>query len=153
MSHYCQAALIACEDFRLHQRADGRNCIVEFIKNLGVDCDLITRAGSIQDLVRPASPTLGGRAEPDYEKVMLRDLAVAANLHNVSTIYLVNHEDCGAYAAFQFASREAELEQHRADLRAAKEIINKEFPGKEIKLYFAELEPGSGDNFLIKEAD
>lgn len=55
MSHYCKACLVTCEDFRLHQRKGGRNYIAEFIKNLGVDCDLITRGGAVQDLVRPSS--------------------------------------------------------------------------------------------------
>ena len=49
--HKCEAAVITCEDFRLHQRKDGRNYIANFIKSLGVDADLITRGGSIQDLV------------------------------------------------------------------------------------------------------
>ncbi|NCO79712.1 hypothetical protein CO116_01240 [Candidatus Falkowbacteria bacterium CG_4_9_14_3_um_filter_38_19] len=34
MSHHCPAAVITCEDFRLHQRLDGRNCLAEFIRDL-----------------------------------------------------------------------------------------------------------------------
>lgn len=142
MSHRCPAALITCEDFRLHQRQDGRNYVADLLKNIS-DCDLITRAGGVQDLVRPA--------QPGFDKSLLRDIGVSVNLHNASTIYLLNHEDCGAYSSFGFSSREAELEQHKEDLLAAKELILKQFPGKEIKLFFAELEPGSGDKFLIKE--
>ena len=142
MSHKCEAALITCEDFRLHQRKDGRNYIAEFIKGLGVDCDLITRAGSIQDLVRPP--------EQGFFKSILRDSAVSAKLHEADTIYLLNHEDCGAYGSMSFASREEEFAQHEADLAAAKKIILKKFPDKKVELFFAELKSGTKDEFIIR---
>lgn len=143
MSHHCEAALITCEDFRLHQRKDGRNCISEFIKSLGIDCDLITRAGGVQDLVRPG--------KDDYCDCLLRDGLVSVKLHEAKTIYLVNHEDCGAYSEFNFSSREEELKQHYHDLKEAKKTILENFPGKDIKLYFGELKPGTDDNFDIKK--
>ncbi len=143
--HTCEAAVITCEDFRLHQRKDGRNYIAEFIKTLGVDCDLITRAGSIQDLVRPKSD--------DYCECELRDLSVSAKLHSAKTLYLVNHEDCGAYGGMSFRSREEELEQHKNDMLAAKDKINAEYPDLDVRLYFAELESGADDVFVIKALD
>jgi hypothetical protein len=141
MAHYCESALITCEDFRLHQRKDGRNYIAEFIKNLGMDCDLITRGGGVQDMVRPK--------ERGYCDCLLRDAEVSAKLHDAKFIYLVNHEDCGAYGDMNFSSREEELEQHYKDLRAAKEIILENFPDKEVKLYFGELKE-EPDRFEIK---
>lgn len=143
MAHYCQAALITCEDFRLHQRKDGRNYIAEFIKKTGLDCDLITRAGGVQDLVRPP--------EKIYNECLLRDCKVSAKLHEAQTIFLINHEDCGAYAEMNFSSREEELACHYNDLKMARKIILEKFPGKEIKLYFGELQPGTTDEFIIKE--
>jgi len=47
----CEGVLITCEDFHLHQRPGGRNLTAELIKTLGFDCDLVTRAGAILDLV------------------------------------------------------------------------------------------------------
>jgi len=143
MSHYCPAALVTCEDFRLHQRADGRNCIADFIKKLGIDCDLITRGGGVQDLVRPK--------EAGFDKSVLRDAEVSCKLHQARTIILINHEDCGAYGSFNFTNREQESRQHINDLKAAKQIILENFGDKEVKSYFAELKQGSSDEFEIKE--
>jgi carbonic anhydrase len=140
MSHYCHTSIIACEDFRLHQRQDGRNCIAEFIKTIAVDADLITRAGGIQDLIRPK--------ETGFEKSLLRDLGVSVNLHDAKEICLINHADCGAYSDFNFQNKEAEFEQHKKDLLAAKEIIEKEFPDRVVKIYFADLKDGK---FEIRE--
>ena len=143
MSHHCQSCLITCEDFRLHQRADGRNYIAEFIKNLAVDCDLITRGGGVQDLVRPPHDGFGD--------CCLRDTEVSIKLHQSDVVYLVNHEDCGAYEGMHFDNREEELKQHRKDLQDAKEIILKKFPQKEVKLFFGYLKEGTDDQFEIKE--
>ncbi len=141
MSHTCQAALVTCEDFRLHQRSDGRNYIRDFILSLGVDCDVITRGGCIQDLVRP---------QPGFEGALLRDLRVSVDLHQAKTVYLVAHEDCGAYRHFGFKFRTDELQQHREDLRTAKQMINDGFPEVEVVLMLAELTPASTDQYVIK---
>lgn len=143
MSHHCEAAIITCEDFRLHQRKDGRNYVAEFIKELDCDCDLITRGGGVQDLVRPQ--------KDNFDSSVLRDAEVSAKLHEAQTVYLVNHEDCGAYASMNFSSRDEELEQHFRDLRQAKQMIEENFPGKQVKLFFGYLEKGSEDVFEIKE--
>lgn len=144
MAHHCKGAVLTCEDFRLHQRADGRNYIAELISDLGFDCDLITRGGGVQDLVRP-----GGEG---FENSILRDLNVSAKLHNADTICLVNHADCGAYAsAFNFTSTEEEFEQHKNDLIEAREIIKKEYPDKNYRLFYFSLEPGTGDIFKVTE--
>ena len=145
MSHHCEAAIITCEDFRLHQRKDGRNYVAEFIKSLEGDCDLITRGGGVQDLVRPK--------QQNFDSSVLRDAEVSAQLHEAHTIYLINHEDCGAYSDMDFSSREEELEQHFRDLREAKKLLEENFPGKQIKLFFGYLREGSKDEFDIEEID
>ena len=142
MSHKCEAAVITCEDFRLHQRKDGRNYIADFVKSLGVDADLITRGGSIQDLVRPETE--------GFCECLFRDSRVSAVLHSIKTIYLVNHEDCGAYGALNFASKDEEFAKHAQDLRDAKKKINERFPEVEVKLFFAYLAAGTSDVFEIK---
>jgi hypothetical protein len=152
--HTCKYALVTCEDFRLHQRGDGRNYVANFIKEIGGECDLITRGGAIQDLVRPKwiykIGTLFGFLYAGFRGSIIRDLTVSVKKHGVKEIILLNHEDCGAYEGMDFKGREQELNQHTADLHAAKEIIEKEFPGVEILLYFAYLKEGSTDEFEIK---
>ncbi len=74
-------------------------------------------------------------------------------MHNAEIIYLLNHEDCGAYSGMNFSFRDEELSQHKKDLAGAKEIILQKFPGKKVKLYFAELEQGTSDVFGIKEVN
>lgn len=142
MSHTCEAAVITCEDFRLHQRKDGRNYIADFIKSLGVDADLITRGGSVQDIVRPETE--------GFCECLLRDSRVSTALHNIKTLYLVNHEDCGAYGSFAFATKEEEMAKHTQDLKDAKEAISEKFPGIDIRLYFGYLKEGTSDVFEIR---
>ena len=141
MSHACEACIVTCVDFRLHGRADGANVIAEYARQLGVHGDLITRGGGIQDLVRPK---LG------CDESLLRDLTSSIQLHQVSQVHLVNHEDCGAYSDFDFASRHHELAQHRRDLRDARAILSRQFPAGAIHLALAELAPGTRDRFVIR---
>jgi hypothetical protein len=141
MAHVCDAAVVLCEDFRLHQRTHERNVLAAFVQELGCDCDVITRGGAIQDLVRP---------QPGFDQSLLRDLAVSVNLHKVKTIYLVNHENCGAYAHFNFTSRKLEIMQHYKDLQRAKEIVAQHFHGVKVEIRFAELDAGSGDKYKFK---
>jgi carbonic anhydrase len=146
MSHTCEACVVTCEDFRLHYRKDGRNYIGDFIKALNADCDLVARAGAVQDLVRPKGTS---------DETLLRDIGVSVNLHKAKTIYLINHEDCGAYASLAFKTRDEELDQHYKDLRAAQKILMDKFyyPGIQVALRFAELVPGTNDQFVIKEVE
>jgi hypothetical protein len=137
--HTCEAALITCEDYRLHQRKDGRNYIAQYILSLGVDCDLITRAGGVQDLLRQ-----GGTGSADS---VIRDVDVAHRLHQVELILLLNHEDCGAYAAFGFKTRDDELRRHQRDIRRTLRMMHLLFPSKRIIGSFAELETGISDIF------
>jgi hypothetical protein len=144
MAHSCEACVVTCEDFRLHQRADGRNAIGDYIRSLGVDCDLITRGGGIQDLVRPR---LG------FDDSLVRDLDVSVTLHGVKTIHLVNHEDCGAYGSHAFASRQDEMRRHRTDLELAREMIRRKFPGVDVVTAFGELQAGTTDRYVVRRVD
>jgi hypothetical protein len=140
MAHTCEAAVVICEDFRLHQRKNDRNVAAGFVSALGGECDVITRGGAIQDLVRP---------QQGFDESLRRDLAVSVNLHAVKTIYLINHENCGAYAQFQFADRNTEIMQHSNDLQKAKERVAAWFPGVDVQIRFARLESGSADQYVI----
>lgn len=145
-SHHCKAVLVTCMDFRLHQRADGRNYTADFIRRLRIDCDLITRGGSIQDLVR-------SKEGSGFDKSLLRDSKVSAKLHQVETVYLINHEDCGAYGEMDFSSREEEIAQHEEDLKKAREIINEEFPDVKVELFFGDLKEGTSDEYSFRKVE
>lgn len=158
MSHHCEAALITCEDFRLHQRKDGRNAIAEFIKTEGIDCDIITRGGAAKDLIFPKgeglSAVLKFFLKKFFTRSILRDVGVSVSLHQANKVYLAHHEDCGAYGGKKaFAGDEAEKNKHRADMKKAGEIIKKKFPEIKIKLFYGELKPGTDDDFVIKEVN
>lgn len=144
MGHHCGACLVTCEDFRLHRRSDGRNFIGEFIGTLSTDCDLIARAGSIHDLVH----TDTGRGA-----VLLRSLDVAVNLHGVESIYLVNHQDCGAYGHFAFTSLDEELERHRRDLLAARDMLRARYPSVHVVPLFARLDGPSDDQWVMTNVE
>jgi Putative carbonic anhydrase len=144
MAHVCGACVVTCEDFRLHLRPDGRNAIGDYIRGLGIDCDLITRGGAVQDIVRPRA---------GFDESLLRDIEVSVDLHEVKAVHLVNHEDCGAYGEYAFASRDSEFAQHHTDLLLAREMIRRRFPDVEIVLAFGELDPGSNDTYVVRQLD
>ncbi|HUD08923.1 MAG TPA: carbonic anhydrase [Candidatus Saccharimonadales bacterium] len=143
MLHTCEAALVTCEDYRLHQRKDGRNYVAKYILKLGVDCDLITRAGGVQDLLRPGGT---GFADP-----IIRDVDVSHRLHSAEILVFLNHEDCGAYKGFKFRDRDEELRRHYQDLRRTLRMMHLLFPKKRLIGSFAELKPGTTDVFDIKK--
>lgn len=137
-----RAVVLSCIDFRLNQRANRHNSIGRFTSSLGLDCFLVTRGGGVQDLVRPL--------EEGYRSSVMRDIRVGVKGHSAGQILLVNHENCAAYAHFEFRDREKELQQHYSDLFMAARIMGAEFPGIPVLLYFAELVPGFKDKFVVK---
>lgn len=133
---------IGCIDFRMNRRRDGRDYTGEFTARLGYDCFPVSRAGGVQDLVRPLSN--------GFKESILRDIRVGVKGHGASRVISLNHENCAAYAHFQFRNRAEEISKHEIDLKEAKEIITYEFSGIIADLYFAELIPGTKDEFIIK---
>ena len=140
MAHTCDACVVTCEDFRLHMRGDGGNVIGDFIASLGCDCDLVTRGGAVQDIVRPLS---------GYDDSLLRDIRVSVELHRVKTIYLINHDDCGAYGDMDFEDKQDELARHNTDLDEAERIILRNFPSVRVVKLLALLVEGSCDKYVI----
>jgi len=135
--------LITCMDYRLHQRANGRNVVAEFTRRfIAADCDLSARAGGILPLALPE------KIGPNSDAAVLRDLDVSVNLHGAKNIFILAHEDCGAYKAIaKFANSDDEFECLRRDLLRAREIIIQKFPGVVIRLFIAKLKKGSVDDF------
>jgi carbonic anhydrase len=135
--HSCEAAVLACIDFRFWketmQFAEGELGIktYDFPKLPGA-------AKAINDCL----------SEVD---VAMKCIGVPCDLHHVEKIVIVNHADCGAYGgSVQFkGDLEAEQKFHEGELKKAKEKILAQYPGKEVVLIYAKLvDEGENVDFL-----
>jgi hypothetical protein len=116
-------------DYRLHDQL--RNFIVT--ENLDRDgADIVRVAGVAKNLARPS--------DPSEREFVLQQLRVSAMLHGMKEIYLVNHEDCAAYGPENVPDSDEELMVHSKDLRAARTLLNEEFPKIDIRAYFMWLD-------------
>jgi carbonic anhydrase len=66
--------------------------------------------------------------------VILEQVKIGHDLHQIQKVILANHEDCGAYGS------EGTPEKHAADLKAAKEKINSLYPNLQVDLYYLHLD-------------
>jgi carbonic anhydrase len=70
-----------------------------------------------------AGAAIGVVAEPfkDWQKAFWDNLATSRELHNIKTVIVINHRDCGAakiaYGDAKVATPELETETHKAALR------------------------------------
>ena len=128
MKHTCQALMISCIDFRLVE------VINSFAKTEGLadNYDHLKIAGSALSLARPTGESI--------RNFLLDQIAVSLNSHQARVVYIINHEDCGAYGGKAACeSDQAEFNQHQIDLKSALEIIKNKFPEVEVKLYWLKL--------------
>mgnify|MGYP000268168473 CR=1 FL=1 len=125
----CRACLVSCMDFRLHEP------LRRFITAHDLDrdgVDVVRIAGVAKNLARPASPW--------EREFLLNQLKASVRLHEIREVFLVNHEDCGAYGLENVPDPEEELTLHAEDLRAAKEIVLRELPDVSVHTYFMRLD-------------
>lgn len=122
MSHTCHNLVLTCMDFRF------RNIHDDFIKSLG-DSDRVSLAGASKAIV-----------DKDTQAAILKQLVLSNQLHGATNIYIVDHEDCGAYGGKKaFQSDQEELNVHQDNLTKAKELILKELPQVKVIGKFAQL--------------
>ena len=127
----CRACLVFCMDFRLH------NQLRDFLASENLDrdgVDIVRVAGASRCLARPG--------DPSEREFMLRQLRIAAVRHGIREIYLINHEDCGAYGPDNITDSDEELMVHSRDLRAARAMLNEEFPEIDVIADFMWLDGG-----------
>lgn len=127
-SHHCKNIIIHCIDFRFIK------VINAFMNDqqLTGNCDVISVAGGVKNLVEPA--------EPQDRTALLKQIELSKKLHGVSAVYLVNHEDCGAYGGKQsFESDVRETEHHERHLRDASDMLATIYPDFTIHSYIARL--------------
>lgn len=112
-THTCRAIVVSCMDFRL------RRFLMKWTKgNLDqAGFDRVAIAGGVKNL-----------------PFVLEQIALSVKLHHIDEVYLINHEDCGAYG------EEGTFKQHKKDLLFAKKIIHQKFPKLKITLYYLKLD-------------
>lgn len=124
--HDCDLLVISCIDFRFQEPL--RNFLEKDYKG---NYDLVCLAGSAKNFIS------GIEADKEF---ILKQVKISKELHHIKKIFLINHQNCGAYGeTFASGSRE-EKEIHRKDLIRAKEEIKKIFTDLEVSLYFIEFE-------------
>lgn len=111
-AHTCQAIVVNCIDFRL--RKSLRSFLTSHLDEGGYD--RVAIAGAVKNL-----------------PFVVEQIAISERLHKIQEIYLINHEDCGAYGA------EGTYEKHKEDLLFAKTILSQKFPKLKIILYYLKL--------------
>ena len=121
MAHITEAIVVTCIDFRFQKYITGW-----LKKNLGDHkYNRVAMAGAIFDF-----------------KTILNQIDISNRLHHIKKVFLINHEDCGAYGKL------GTYERHQKDLRLAKAKIQKKYPHLEVKTYYLHLK---GRFELIKE--
>lgn len=110
-SHYCRAAVITCIDFRLRMFINQWT-----FRNIKGGFDQISIAGGVKNL-----------------PFILDQIDISYRLHLICDIYLVNHEDCGAYGAA------GTFNQHTKDLKVSKKQISHKYPKLKITLLYLKL--------------
>lgn len=114
--HTCKALVLTCIDFRFQQ------AIEQFLKNAGMEgtADRVAVAGAAKSLVTPE--------QPRDREFLLQQIEIAANLHHISEVVIMQHEDCGAYGgSSKFDSPASEREYHREVMKDAKQRIQEKF--------------------------
>lgn len=123
--HKCDLLVISCIDFRFQEHL--RSFLEKDYKG---NYDLVCVAGSAKNFV--------SGSEADKETV-LKQVKISKELHHIKKVFLINHQNCGAYGEAFVSGSLQEKETHVKNLITAKEEINKVFPDLEIYLYFIEF--------------
>jgi carbonic anhydrase len=113
MNHKCESIVIHCMDYRL------QSYINQWLEvNLKKDSyDRAVIAGGVFDV---------------YD--VIRQVDIAARLHGIKKVVLINHEDCGMYGT---AGTE---ERHDEDLKNAEDKIRRLFPHVEVETFYLHLD-------------
>jgi len=95
--------------------------------------------------------------KPHWQQTILEHVAISKSLHDISSVWVLEHRDCGAYRTFgvlgptpddgapedvrrRFEAEETEA--HRKHARRFAELIRKEFDGLEVFLFLLPKESG-----------
>ena len=129
MAHTCSHALVRCMDFRLGP------AIRDYLNSndLYGQIDIISVAGAAKDIAQIEEGDVEGQ------------VGLSKKLHEIGTVILMNHTDCGGYGGrAAFKSAEAEREVHLADMRTAKAKLLVKYPELNVKLILAVMSEEDG---------
>lgn len=113
MAHICDAIIVSCIDFRFQKFISAW-----LDKNLnGKTYDRIGFAGATKDL-----------------ETIMEQIDISVRLHSIKEVYLIHHEECGAYGA------ESTPKKHTEDLKRAKSELLTKYPNLDVNLYYLHLD-------------
>ncbi|MCP9887237.1 hypothetical protein KBY96_04715 [Cyanobium sp. ATX 6A2] len=126
-----RALVLSCIDFRFVEQEHA------FLarQQLSGAVDWVALAG--------ASLALTGFPHRADARAFWDQLQLSRSLHHIPEVILVDHQDCGAYAAIHpepFFDLQAEQEFHARTLRRARDQILAREPQLSVQLYFARLD-------------
>ena len=113
MPHFCDAIIVCCIDFRFQNYI--RNWTDKNLKDKTFDS--VGLAGSTKDL-----------------ETVMKQVDVSVKLHHIKEVYLIHHEECGAYG------KESTLRRHSEALKRAKETINSKYPDLSVYVFYLYLD-------------
>jgi carbonic anhydrase len=120
-AHECEALVITCMDFRFiaatYRFVHDELAIPTF--------DFVTVPGAAKGV---AEKNQYGQYEFDVT-------ALSQKLHKIGKVIIVNHATCGAYG---IENPEQERERQTSDLKNAKALFEKTFPGVSVRAFFAQ---------------
>lgn len=108
--HQSDALAVTCIDYRFQKP------LWEFLNSFNLSYDRVSLAG----------------AGKNQEQV-LEQLEISVRLHSIKQVFLIHHEDCGAYAG---GGKEIQL----PDMQQLKEKILQKYPYLMVELFFMRLD-------------
>lgn len=120
MAHKAKALVLSCIDFRFQKMIED---FIETDMRALRDYDHVAVAGAVRQLVNPV--------KPEFQEYLLEQIRISVSLHTPDVMYLINHEDCGAYG------EDNSRETHESDLRNAYTLLKEKYPQLDIKLFIA----------------
>lgn len=112
INHTCSAIVVTCIDFRLQKYL--KSWTDTKLKN--EEYDYVGFAGGVKDT-----------------DTVLKQIDISVRLHHINNVFLINHEDCGAYG------ESGTKEKHTEDLRKAQTEILKNHPQLKVDLYYLHI--------------
>jgi len=136
MSHTCTHAIVHCMDFRLNPSI--QNYLLDH--DLVNTTDIISVAGAVKDINESENGFVEGQIE------------LSVRLHQISTLLLLNHTDCGAYGGSdKFETKDEEKEFHLGELRKAQAKLKTKYPNLEILILLGDTVSRDQTNIGIVE--
>jgi carbonic anhydrase len=125
MAHKVSNLTISCIDFRF------RAGVAEWIrKSLDDQSDIVALAGSSQAILLA-----------DTQPSILKQIKLAKQLHDIKTVHIVDHLDCGAYGGSAKFDNDkgAEIAMHEGELAKAKDAIGASFPDISVETHIIDF--------------